>query len=84
MASLRTRLDLTALRLQGDAVFTDIWADTAQAGVTARASISLKYSGNANAADDLATPAPTNGVINYPDHIQPLWTRSRGAPLSSP
>jgi mono/diheme cytochrome c family protein len=36
------------------------------------------YTGNASAADDLATPAPVNGVINYPDHIQPLWTRVRG------
>ena len=79
MASLRTRLDPTALRLSGDAVFTDTWADTTQAGITARASISLKYTGNANAADDLTTAVPTNGVINYPDHIQPLWTKSRGA-----
>jgi Hydrazine synthase alpha subunit middle domain len=79
MASLRTRLDNTALRLSADAVFTDVWADTAQTGVTARPSISMKYTGNTNAADDLATPAPTNGVINYPDHIQPLWSRTRGA-----
>ena len=32
-----------------------------------------------NPADDLATPAPVNGIINYPDHIEPLWTRNRGA-----
>jgi hypothetical protein len=47
--------------------------------VTARASISLRYTGNPDPADDLATPAPVNGVINYPEHIQPLWTRNRGA-----
>ena len=78
LASLRTRLDPSALQLGTHPVFTDIWADTAQAGVTARASISLRYSGNADIADDLATAVPVNGVINYPDHIQPLWTRPRG------
>jgi hypothetical protein len=79
MADTRTRLDPTALTLKPDPVYTDIWADTTQAGVTARASISLRYTGNANPADDLATPAPVNGVINYPTHIQPLWDRDRGA-----
>ncbi len=79
MAATRTRLDATALSLSANPVFTDVWADTSRPGVTARASISLRYSGNTNPADDLATAAPVNGLINYPDHIQPLWTRSRGA-----
>ena len=78
MASLRTRLDASLLSLRTDPVSTDVWADTAQPGVVARADISLRYSGNPDPADDLATPAPVNGVINYPDHIQPLWTRARG------
>jgi hypothetical protein len=78
MASTRTRLDPTALNLAGDLVHVDHWADTSQAGVTARPSITVRYTGNQNAADDLATAVPTNGIINYPDHIQPLWTRSRG------
>ena len=78
LASLRTRLDPSALALTANPVFTDMWADTAQPGVTARAAISLRYTGNANPADDLATPAPVNGVINYPEHIQPLWSRGRG------
>ncbi len=79
MAATRTRNDPTALQLKGDPVFRDVWADTARAGVTARAPIALRYTGNAVAADDLATPAPVNGVINYPEHIQPLWARDRGA-----
>jgi mono/diheme cytochrome c family protein len=79
MASLRTRLDAAALHLGSDMVFADVWADTTQAGVTARPSIALRYTGNANPADDLVTPAPVNGIINYPDHIAPLWTRDRGA-----
>jgi hypothetical protein len=78
LASLRTRLDPTALALVSNPVYADFWADTTQSGVAARTSVSLMYTGNANAADDLATPAPANGVINYPDHIQPLWTRARG------
>ena len=78
LASLRTRLDPSALALTANPMFTDVWADTAQAGVTGRTAISLRYTGNAVAADDLATPAPVNGVINYPDHIQPLWSRARG------
>ncbi|HEU0203688.1 MAG TPA: hypothetical protein VFR86_25030, partial [Burkholderiaceae bacterium] len=79
MAALRTRLDATALSLRQDLVSTDVWADTNQAGVTARAPITIRYTGNASGADDLATPAPTNGLINYPDHIQPIWSRNRGA-----
>jgi hypothetical protein len=59
--------------------FTDIWADTAQAGVTALPSITIRYTGNPNPADDLVTAVPVNGIINYPEHVQPLWTRDRGA-----
>ena len=79
MAATRTRLDATALRLSPDMAYTDVWADTTKAGVAGRAAISIKYTGNASAADDLATPAPTNGLINYPQHIQPIWSRDRGA-----
>jgi mono/diheme cytochrome c family protein len=46
--------------------------------VTPRRSVSLLYTGNTSPADDLGTPVPRNGVINYPEHIQPLWTRVRG------
>ena len=79
MAALRTRLDPAALNLLPDQIYSDIWADTTRAGIQARAPISVRYSGNANAADDLATPAPVGGVINYPDHVAPIWARVRGA-----
>ena len=79
MAETRVRLDPTAATLKADMVSTDIWADTAKAGVTARPAVSLRFTGNPSAADDLVTPLPVNGVINYPQHIQPLWTRDRGA-----
>jgi len=78
-ADTRTRLDATKLLLGTDMVYSDVWADTSKAGVTARTTIALKYTGNANPGDDLVTAVPTNGIINYPDHIQPLWTRDRGA-----
>ncbi|MGZ5891272.1 MAG: HzsA-related protein [Caldimonas sp.] len=78
MASTRTRLDATALSLGADPVYADVWADTSKAGVTAKSSLAIRYTGNAVATDDLVTAAPANGIINYPDHIQPLWTRPRG------
>ena len=79
MASLRTRLDPNALSLLADMMSTDVWADISKPGVTARSPIAVRYTGNANAADDLQTAVPVNGIINYPDHIAPLWTRDRGA-----
>ena len=79
MAATRARLDASVLDLAPDMVYTDLWADTTQPGVTARSAITLRYSGNANPADDLVTAAPVNGIVNYPEHIQPLWTRNRGS-----
>lgn len=75
LASWRTRADASRLQLSADMEFTDVWTS----GGTARAPVTIRYTGNANAADDLATAVPTDGFINYPDHIQPLWTRDRGA-----
>jgi hypothetical protein len=79
MAGTRTRLDPALLALGPDMLYSDAWADTTQSGVTARSPVAIRYTGNANPADDLATLAPANGIINYPQHIQPLWTRDRGA-----
>jgi hypothetical protein len=81
MAGTRTRLDPTALKLVSDMVYQDFWADTTKSGVTARSSVTIKYTGNANPADDLpaSIPAPVNGIVNYPTHIAPLWSLNRGA-----
>ena len=79
MAATRTRLDDKALKLAVDMLYNDVWADTSKSGVSARAAIAIRYAGNAVPADDLVTPTPTTGLINYPQHIQPLWTRDRGA-----
>jgi Hydrazine synthase alpha subunit middle domain len=79
LAALRARVDPSALNLLNDLLFRDEWADTNRAGVTAHAPISVRYTGNTNPADDLATAVPTGGIINYPTHIAPLWSRDRGA-----
>ena len=79
MASTRARLNPAVMTLAADMVYADVWADTSKPGVTGRGSFAIRYTGNALASDDLATTVPTNGIINYPDHIQPLWTRNRGA-----
>lgn len=79
LASLRTRLEPARLNLQRDLEFRDGWADTTVAGVTALNSITVRYTGNPDPANDLATPAPVNGLINYAQHIQPIWSRDRGA-----
>jgi len=82
MADTYTRLNSSALLLGSDPVTSDVWADPSKA--TARPSLAIRYTGNVlpgtstlNPAADLMTPAPSNGIINYPDHIQPIWSRTR-------
>ena len=58
--------------LQPNMSYTDVWA---AAGYAPRPTIQLDYS-------QLTTLAPTSGagvpiVINYPDHIQPIWSAAR-------
>jgi len=84
MAEARTRLDPAALNPTMDIMFTDVWSDDIVLMLTRDPDITLRYS-------DLMTPAPTSigclsswnslcrTVINYVDHIQPLWERDRGA-----
>lgn len=85
MAQTRTNNVTSLLRPTVDMAYTDVWADTTKTGGRKRPDISLKYTGNMgpdgkpDPANDLATPVPTKGIINYPDHIQPLWSRDRGA-----
>ncbi|MGH8494836.1 MAG: hypothetical protein ACREVN_01725 [Gammaproteobacteria bacterium] len=72
MAETRTRLDPAQMELEADLVFTDVWTDPVMAGRAPDADMSITYAG-------LATPAPAEGIINYPEHIQPLWELDRGA-----
>lgn len=72
MAETRTRVHTDDLQLKADPTFVDVWTDPAQVPAGAAASFTLDYSG-------VTTAKPTNGLINYPTHIQPLWTKNRGA-----
>lgn len=85
MAQTRTNNVASLLLPSMDMAYTDVWADTSKTAGKKRPAISLKYTGNTLADgtpdpdNDLATPVPTKGIVNYPDHIQPLWSRDRGA-----
>jgi hypothetical protein len=84
MAEARTRLDPAALQPSTDIVYDDVWTDEIAAGRAKDTSFAWRYA-------DLATPAPVSTecqtawnslcriVINYEDHIHPLWGRDRGA-----
>lgn len=84
MAETRTRLDPAALDPSVDIIFDDIWTDPVAAGRAADASFSYLYA-------DLTTTAPVSAqcqtawsaacrtVINYEQHIHPLWGKDRGA-----
>ncbi len=72
MAETLTRLDPSSMEVKPDPVFTDVWTDPAQA--VPSPDLVLDYSGLPP-----SVPAPVDGIINYPDHIQPLWVLDRGA-----
>ncbi|MDH5547943.1 MAG: hypothetical protein OEZ43_20390 [Gammaproteobacteria bacterium] len=68
MAETRARLDPASVELRQEMIFSDVWTDD---GVRPRDQIvDLSYA-------QLLTPAPTNGVINFKEHIAPLFTRER-------
>src|SRR5690606_23950590 len=64
MAETRTRLDPTALQLQPDPFFTDVWTDPVSAGRAPDPDLTLPYP---------ATLRPDEGIIDYARHIQPIW-----------
>jgi hypothetical protein len=73
MAETRTRLNPAAMELSFDLVYEDVWTDPVQAGRAPDAPLAITYDGLPPEA-----PAPVAGIINYPDHIQPLWEADRG------
>jgi hypothetical protein len=85
MATTRERATSGASRkLQPDMSFTDVWTDPTAADVVAAASAGRRPSPAAKDPDlvvsytgstGLTTTAPGNGVINYEDHIAPLWAK---------
>ena len=71
MAETRTRLDPDHMNLKQDMEFTDIWTDEAVRAPDP--DLVLAYA-------DLpaGVPAPDKGIVNYVDHIQPIWNLDRG------
>lgn len=74
MAETRTRLNPAAMELNFDLVYEDVWTDPVQAGRAPDAPLVISYAGLPP-----GLPVPVDGIVNYPDHIQPLWDADRGA-----
>lgn len=73
MAETRTRLDSTALTLKPHIYYSDVWTNPAVR--LADDPLTIDYSGLTTTAP--ATTGVSRGVIDYPTHIQPLWTKAR-------
>lgn len=79
MAETWTRLNpstvggtpFSADSLHPDMVFVDVWTDPAKVGRAVDPPLSLTYNA-------LTTPKPTNGSIDYPTHIAPIFDVDRG------
>lgn len=78
MAETRVRYYPEVAALNADLIYQDVW------GPRANPCLSLRYTGNADCngvpitATNLTTPVPQNGLINFPEHIQPLLSKDRG------
>jgi len=68
MAETRTRLDESALELSLNITFKDVWTDTNQRA--ADPDVNYLY-------ENLRTDFPSDGLIDYPTHIQPIWNLER-------
>jgi hypothetical protein len=88
MAETRARIscldDCAALNPSSDLIYDDVWTDEAAAGRPSDASFSLRYADIDNPEANAPTPAgciPWSAncrvIINYEEHIQPLWNASR-------
>ncbi len=69
MAETRTRLFPEDLTLQSAPNWQDRWTLTAgDQAQPAEPTIAISY-------DQLTTPVPTDGIINYAEHLQPIWDK---------
>lgn len=89
MAEARTRLDASALSLDLDIQYDDVWTDEAAAGRLKDTSFTYSYN---DLDPGMPNPISPNSpgcastwtsqcrvVINYETHIHPLWSVDRGA-----
>lgn len=83
MAEVRTRTDPSALTPSVDMIFEDKWRVTAQAEAT----VSYSYAGlttakpipDSNACRTTGWEAGCRTVINYVDHVMPIWEAARAS-----
>jgi len=81
MAETRAGYDSTVLQLKTHMSFTDVWTNLAAPAVIAAGrtttdpALVIDYLGLTTTAP--ATTGMNRGVIDYPTHIQPLWTKAR-------
>lgn len=78
MAETRVRYFFETAVLNPDIEYQDVWGARTNSCIYIRYAFNRLCTPDADPAQDLTTPAPTDGIINYPDHIQPLWTKDRG------
>ncbi|MCW8909357.1 MAG: hypothetical protein OQK76_01935 [Gammaproteobacteria bacterium] len=87
MAESRARLFPSALTPSLNVIYDDVWTDAVKAGRSKDVSFTYDYTGvdgldtlaPATVACEAAWAATCRTVINYIDHIQPLWEVARGA-----
>lgn len=89
MADARTRNDENVMQPSIDLIYDDVWTNDVAANRSADASFSIDYSGTPVSPATTACTDPYNNtlnsftycriVINYVEHIQPIWDKTRGA-----
>lgn len=78
MAETRVRTYPTVANLLADISYQDVWGDRTNPCINVRYTGNTDCVGAATPLQDLTTTAPSSGVINYIDHIQPLFSKNRG------
>jgi hypothetical protein len=71
MDSSNNPIQVSALAPTTDMNFVDVWTDPVAAGRAADPSLSITYAA-------LTTAVPSNGSIDYPTHIAPIFAVDRG------
>ena len=78
MATTRQLKGLGGLPPSTHITYTDIWSDDSISGVSKGSNININYNG-LNSLSAASISKLDNGIINYEEHIQPLWSLDRGA-----
>jgi hypothetical protein len=86
MADARSRIDATAMKLSVDLHYQDVWTDESAAGRPKDAPLDYTYAQlDPNLSAPVSDTCQSNWdslcriIINYEQHIHPLWNLDRGA-----